>query len=300
MALSKAPPSTLEPQLEVTPITKYASDPSFVLGRKIAVNKTYICCGLKLGLIRVININTALRLLLKGLAQVYICKITEGPDEEEKPRITGRIVIAIQIVLLTSWLMGVQLIGNHDGEVTDLSMCQWMITCLVSASVDGMIKIWEDRKPLPIAVLRPHDGHPVSSVTFLAAPTTPRSHHTHHWGVGPLNREIKIWASASEEGWLLPSDAVSRRCTQTLELKSTAEANVEEAFFNQVVALCQAGLLLLANAKKNAIYAVHLEYGANPEATPMIVEVYCVQTQGIQQYTLDLSQCLPPPTEGVA
>ncbi|KAJ8542800.1 hypothetical protein K7X08_005323 [Anisodus acutangulus] len=390
-------PSEVQPQLEVTPITKYGSDPGLVLGRQIAVNKTYICYGLKLGAIRVLNINTALRSLLKGLAQrvtdmaffaedvhllasasvdgrVYIWKITEGPDEEEKPQINGRIVIAIQIVgegesvhprvcwhchkqeilvvgigkrilkiditkvgkgavfsadeplrcPVDKLVDGVQLVGTHDGEVTDLSMCQWMTTRLVSASVDGTIKIWEDRKTYPIAVFRPHDGHPVNSVTFLAAPHRP-DHIVLITG-GPLNREIKIWASASEEGWLLPSDSESWRCTQTLELKSSAEAPVEEAFFNQVVALSQAGLLLLANAKKNAIYAVHLEYGPNPEATRMdyiagftvtmpilsftgtsdllphgeqIVQVYCVQTQAIQQYALDLSQCLPPPTENV-
>lgn len=142
---------------------------------------------------------------------------------------------------------------------------------------------------------------------------------------GPLNREVKIWASASEEGWLLPSDGDSWKCTQTLDLKSSAEPQIEEAFFNQVVALPQAGLLLLANAKKNAIYAVHLEYGPNPVSTRMdyiaeftvtmpilsftgtsisphgehIVQVYCVQTQAIQQYALDLSKCLPPPLENV-
>lgn len=142
---------------------------------------------------------------------------------------------------------------------------------------------------------------------------------------GPLNREMKIWVSASEEGWLLPSDAESWHCTQTLELKSS-EARLEEAFFNQVAALSQAGLLLLANAKRNAIYAVHLEYGPHPAATrfdyiaeftvtmpilsftgtseiqqngEQIVQVYCVQTQAIQQYALDLSQCLPHPTENV-
>ncbi|OIT27557.1 PREDICTED: enhancer of mRNA-decapping protein 4-like [Nicotiana attenuata] len=390
-------PSEVQPQLEVTPITKYGSDPGLVLGRQIAVNKTYICYGLKLGAIRVLNINTALRSLLKGLAQrvtdmaffaedvhllasasidgrVYIWKITEGPDEEDKPQITGKIVIAVQIVgegesvhprvcwhchkqeilvvgigrrilkidttkvgkgsvfsaeeplrcPVDKLVDGVQLVGTHDREVTDLSMCQWMTTRLVSASVDGTVKIWEDRKPLPIAVLRPHDGHPVNSVTFLAAPHRPD--HIILITGGPLNREVKIWASASEEGWLLPSDAESWRCTHTLELKSSAEAQAGEAFFNQVVALSQAGLLLLANAKKNAIYAVHLEYGPNPVATRMdyiagftvtmpilsftgtsdllpngeqIVQVYCVQTQAIQQYALDLSQCLPPPTENV-
>ncbi|KAI3456759.1 hypothetical protein Pfo_013422 [Paulownia fortunei] len=390
-------PGEVQPQLEVTPITKYGSDPGLVVGRQIAVNKTYICYGLKLGAIRVLNINTALRSLLKGLAQrvtdmaffaedvhllasasvdgrVYVWKITEGPDEEDKPQISGRILIAIQItgegesvhprvcwhchkqeVLVVGigkrvlkidttkvgkgekfsaeeplkcpidkLIDGVQLVGSHDGEVTDLSMCQWMTTRLVSASMDGMIKIWEDRKSLPIAVLRPHDGQPVNSVTFLTAPDRPD--HIILITGGPLNREVKIWISASEEGWLLPSDAESWHCTQTLELKSS-EARLEEAFFNQVVALSQAGLLLLANAKRNAIYAVHLEYGPNPAATRLdyiaeftvtmpilsftgtsellphgeqIVQVYCVQTQAIQQYALDLSQCLPPPNENVA
>jgi enhancer of mRNA-decapping protein 4 len=111
-----------------------------------------------------------------------------------------------------------------------------------------------------------------------------------------------------------------------LTLKSSVESNAEDAFFDQVVALPCAGLFLLANAKKNAIYAVHLEYGPYPAATRMdyiaeftvtmpilsltgtsdslpngehIVQVYCVQTQAIQQYALNLSQCLPPPLENM-
>ncbi|XP_062079062.1 enhancer of mRNA-decapping protein 4 isoform X2 [Humulus lupulus] len=306
--------------------------------------------------------------------RLYVWKISEGPDEEGTPQITGKIVIAVQItgegeashpricwhchkqeMLVVGFgkrvlrfdttkvgkgeafsaeepikcpveklVDGVQFVGKHDGEITDLSMCQWMATRLVSASVDGTIKIWEDRKAQPLAVLRPHDGYPVNAATFLAAPHRPE--HIILITAGPLNREVKIWASASEEGWLLPSDAESWKCTQTLELKSSTEPRIDEAFFNQVVALPQAGLLLLANAKKNAIYAVHLEYGLNPVATRMdyiaeftvtmpilsftgtsisphgehILQVYCVQTQAIQQYALDLSQCLPPPMENSA
>lgn len=136
---------------------------------------------------------------------------------------------------------------------------------------------------------------------------------------------MKLWVSASEEGWLLPSDTESWKCIQTLELKSSAQPS-KDAFFNQVAALSHAGLLLLANAQRNAIYAVHLEYGPNPESTRMdyiseftvtmpilsftgtsdvlphgehIVQVYCVQTQAIQQYALDLAQCLPPPLENL-
>lgn len=35
------------------------------------------------------------------------------------------------------------------------------------------MKIWEERKTTPLAVLRPHDGKPVNSVTFLTAPHRP-------------------------------------------------------------------------------------------------------------------------------
>ncbi|XP_010252981.1 PREDICTED: enhancer of mRNA-decapping protein 4 [Nelumbo nucifera] len=387
----------VQPQLEVTPITKYVSDPGLVVGRQIAVNRTYICYGLKLGAIRVLNINTALRSLLRGHTQrvtdmaffaedvhllasasidgrVFVWKINEGPDEEDKPQITGKIIVAIQIVgegepvhpricwhchkqevlvvgigkrvlridttkvgkgevfsaeeplrcPVDKLIDGVQLVGKHDGEVTELSMCQWMTTRLASASTDGTVKIWEDRKTLPLVVLRPHDGQPVNSVTFVTAPHRPD--HIILITAGPLNREVKMWASASEEGWLLPSDSESWKCTQTLDLKSSDEPRLEEAFFNQVVALPRAGLLLLANAKKNAIYAVHIEYGPCPSASRMdyiaeftvtmpilsltgtsdclpdgeqVVQVYCVQTQAIQQYALDLSQCLPPPLENI-
>ncbi|XP_040362841.1 enhancer of mRNA-decapping protein 4 isoform X2 [Rosa chinensis] len=385
-------PGEFQPQLEVTPITKYGSDPQLVLGRQIAVNKSYICYGLKQGNIRVLNIHTALRSLFRAHTQrvtdmaffaedvhllasvsvegrLFVWKISEGPDEEGTPQITGKIVIAIQIVgegeavhprvcwhchkqevlvvgigkrvlridttkvakgevpsaedpikcPVEKLVDGVQFVGKHDGEVTDLSMCQWMTTRLVSASMDGTI--WEDRKSQPLLVLRPYDGLPVYSSTFVTAPNRPD--HIILITVGPLNREVKIWSSESEEGWLLPSDAESWKCTQTLELKSSAQPRVEDAFFNQVIALSQAGLLLLANAKKNAIYAVHLDFGGEPASTRMdyiaeftvtmpilsftgtsisphgeqIVQVYCVQTQAIQQYALDLSKCLPPPLE---
>lgn len=64
------PEGEIQPQLEVTPITKYISDPGLVLGRQIAVNRNYICYGLKLGNIRILNIITALRSLLRGHTQV--------------------------------------------------------------------------------------------------------------------------------------------------------------------------------------------------------------------------------------
>ncbi|KAL0915442.1 hypothetical protein M5K25_015860 [Dendrobium thyrsiflorum] len=394
---SRLPGESQPPQLEVTPITKYISDPGLVLGRQIALNRVYICYGLKLGAIRVLNINTALRSLLRGHTQkvtdmaffaedvpllasasidgrIFVWKINEDFDDDSKPQITGKIILAIQIIgagegepyhprvcwhphkqevlvvgvgnyllkidtikvgrigqfsaeepvrcLIDKLIDGVQHIGKHDGEITDISMSQWMTTRLASASKDGKIKIWEDRKVMPIATLTPHDSHPVSSVAFMTSPERPD--HIVLVTAGPLNRELKIWVSASEEGWLLPSDSESWKCNQTLDLRSSTEPRLEEAFFNQFVVLSRASFILLANAKKNAIYALHVDYGPNPASTRMdyiadftvtmpilsftgtsdyisdaeqIVQVYCVQTQAIQQYALDLSQCLPIPVE---
>lgn len=43
--------------------------------------------------------------------------------------------------LIDKLVDGVQLVGNHDGEITELSMCQWMKSRLASASVDGMVGV---------------------------------------------------------------------------------------------------------------------------------------------------------------
>jgi enhancer of mRNA-decapping protein 4 len=60
----------VQPQLEVSPITVYTSDPVLLMGRQIAVNRRYICYGLRAGNIRILNVNTALRALLRGHTQV--------------------------------------------------------------------------------------------------------------------------------------------------------------------------------------------------------------------------------------
>ncbi|KAK3129028.1 hypothetical protein QOZ80_6BG0470370 [Eleusine coracana subsp. coracana] len=389
---SRLPGEAEPPQLEVTPITKYTSDPGLVLGRQIAVNRTYIVYGLKLGNIRVLNINTALRSLLRGHTQkvtdmaffaedvhrlasasadgrIYVWKIDEGPEEESKSQITGKIEITIQIIgdaetyhpricwhshkqeilyvgignyilridipkvgggrdfsteeplkcPVDKLIDGVKAIGKHDADVTDLSISQWMTTRLASASKDGTVKIWDDRRAVPLSVLKPHNDQAVYSVSFLTAPERPN--HINLVTAGCLNREVKIWASTNEDGWLLSSDSETWKCMQTLELVSSLERRPEEAFFNQVAVLPQASLILIANAKKNAIYAVHVEYGPDPASTRLdyiadftvtmpilsltgtheaqtdgeqVVQVYCVQTMAIQQYGLELSLCVPP------
>ncbi|XP_051133528.1 enhancer of mRNA-decapping protein 4-like isoform X2 [Andrographis paniculata] len=371
-------PGEVQPQLKVSPITKYNSDPKLVLGRQIAASKLYICYGLRNGAIRVINLHTGSKSLLKGeFAQVtdmaffaedvhllasvgldgHVCvwKIIEYQENEVESRITGRMVVAIQInaerkpihprvcwhcqkqeVLVVGigrhvlkidttkvgggeacrvekLITGVKLVGSHNGEVTDLSMCQSAF--LVSASVDGTVKVWDDKKLQPIVVLQPHNGHPVNTATFLAAPNKP-DHFVLVTG-GPLNREVKIWVS--------PNNGTMWHCTQMLELMCS-ETPVEEAFFNQATALPLAGLLVLANAKRKAMYVVHLEYGPSAILTQMDyiaefsvtmpilsvtgtseilqngehnVKIFCVQTQAIQQHDLFLTQCLPPPMENI-
>ncbi|XP_039056269.1 varicose-related protein-like [Hibiscus syriacus] len=56
----------VQPQLEVTSIMKFGSDPQLVLGMQIVVNKSYICYGLKGGSIRILNLNATLRSLFRG------------------------------------------------------------------------------------------------------------------------------------------------------------------------------------------------------------------------------------------
>ncbi|KAL2636093.1 hypothetical protein R1flu_007572 [Riccia fluitans] len=388
-----------QPQLEVSPITVYGSDPVLVLGRQIAVNRSYICYGLRAGTIRILNINTALRVLLRGHSQrvtdmvffaedvhllasastdgrVFVRKIVEGSSEDGRMEIKDHILVAMQIVgdwesvhprvcwhsqmqdilvvgigkyVLTvdvnkfranapaggftaedppvcdvnNPLEGVHVVGEHKADVTDLSVPLWIPTCFASASQDGTVIIWGDKKMNPLSVFTPHQGQPVNSVAFISAPRRPD--HAVLVTAGPFNRELKLWAQSTVDGLPPKAGGGTWQCIQTLELKSSAsEGRLDKAFFNQVLVVPRASLILLANAKKNAIYVVHFEFGSTAAATRMdylaefsvtmpilsltatsegvsdgegTVQVYCVQTQAIQQYALDLCQCLPPPEE---
>ncbi len=73
---------------------------------------------------------------------------------------------------------------------------------------------------------------------------------------------LKLWASTGS-GEESPSKLNTGmwHCIQTLEFQSLcAEGKLENAF-NQLAVAPQASLILLANAKRNAIYAVHVEFG---------------------------------------
>ncbi|KAG0566280.1 hypothetical protein KC19_7G051900 [Ceratodon purpureus] len=399
-------PGEAQPQLEVSPITVYGSDPLLVVGRQIAVNKRYICYGLRQGTIRILNINTALRALLRGHTQrvtdmvflsedqhllasasvdgrIYVRKILEGPTPDGgKITITEQILLAIQIVgdwdachprvcwnlqtqdvlevaigkfvlsidvvkvqqaapqggfladqplkcQVDNPLEGVLVVGAHNGTVNDLAVPFFSTFRVASASQDGTVRIWGDSSRSPLLSIMPHGGEAVAAVAFLSAPRRP-DHHV-LLTAGPLNRELKLWAPTSGlEESPSKSGAGTWRCIQTLEFQSSdaPDGKYENAIFNQLVVASRASLILLANAKKNAIYAVHVEFGHNPAAARMNylsefsvtmpilsltvtedtvteagegkVQIYCVQTQAIQQYGLDVSQCLPPVDETIS
>ncbi|KAH7285370.1 hypothetical protein KP509_33G025800 [Ceratopteris richardii] len=208
---------------------------------------------------------------------------------------------------------GVCCIIEHDGNITDIATSQCGLS--VSASKDGTIRLWKDHNS---SSLIPHRGQEVCAVALLSA-----SHHPDHiilLSAGPLNRELRLWVPLTKEGWLPPSGQCNWKCIQTLELTSSG-GNVEDEFFNQVLVVPRSNIILLANAKKSALYVVHVDFGSSPADTRLdyltefsvmlpilsftatseniangdrFLQVYCVQTQAIQQYSLDLAQCLPP------
>lgn len=384
-----------QPQLEHNTITKYLSDPQVLMGRQIAVNRSYICYALRATKgIRVLNINTALKYLLRGHSEgrvtdmvflaenvhllasastdgrLFVRRIVEGPGEDNKVQISDQILLAIQftgdwesvhprvcwhahtedliVVGMENYVLtvdikkvrqcaapdgfsveqpvlcpvdspieGVYCAGKHLKEVTDLSTSQW--TRLVSASKDGTVRIWREQNMLPSLTLTPHNGLPVDAVALLSAPH--RNDHVVLLTAGPLNRELKLWVPSGGEGWFPRSGPLNWKCTQTLELKSSSTEDPDAAFFNQVLVVPRACVVLLPNARRKALYVVHVDFGANPSATCMnylaeflvmmpifsitatsenvfdgegVVQVYCVQTEAIQQYSLDLSLCVPP------
>lgn len=134
---------------------------------------------------------------------------------------------------------------------------------------------------------------------------------------GPQNRELKIWVFDNQS----PQSGQGRwRCIQTLEFQSNGRP--EFAFYNNQVAVApRANLILLANFKRNAIYTVHFD-SASASGGPRfdyltefavqmpvislteaddgvsengdgILKIFCLQTHVIQQFTVDMSQCLP-------
>jgi len=46
-----------------------------------------------------------------------------------------------------------------------------LLWCILFISLQ--VKIWDDRKQVPLSIFKPHDGQPVYSVAFLTAPERP-------------------------------------------------------------------------------------------------------------------------------
>lgn len=218
---------------------------------------------------------------------------------------------------------GVHFVGEHEAQLTDLSMFWKEKSILVSAANDGTIKLWEEASVKPIAELRL--GKAVFSASFLTSPYCP-DHIILVTGASssvPQEVEVKLWTSTVEDRRLGTKAGELWHCMQTLVFESSkasvsSSESADDLILNQVLAISQTGLLLLADAKVKTVYAIHLEYGHNPAATRMdyitkftssdpklsftvfggkeIVQLYCVLTRAINQYELDISHCLPPPT----
>lgn len=382
-------PGEAQPQLEMSSITMYGSDPGLVLGRQIAVNEKYICYGLRDGRIRILNITNAQKILLRDHTQrvsdmvffsesahlfasasedgrIFVRRIYEGFGEDGK--ITANILLGIQLV--GDWEMchprlcwhpstqeiifvaigkyvvtidiskteqstghdginsehplvchlgsshkGISVTGQHDDVVTDLCVPASGPFRLTSASKDGTVRVWGEQKNC-LSKFTPYDGNAVDAVRYISAPQSTGRQFL--LTGGPSNQNIKLWnrdelpSKSSQDVW---------KCIQTLEFQSSSICKPEESFFNHIIGAPRAGLILIANAKKHAIYAIYIDFNSSSVAprmaylaefsvaTPIlsftvtdnsvnekgegIIKVFCVQTQAIQQYALDLSQCLP-------
>ncbi|MCO5613352.1 hypothetical protein L7F22_067628 [Adiantum nelumboides] len=270
---------------------------------------------------------------------------------------------------VTNLIDGISCIGQHDFEVTDLSIFIEDVLYIASASSDGMVRIWEDCNKNPLAVLRPHDGQPVGSVFFLTCDSQPDrvalltsdmlaaeeqpkveeldeilvpEHVLEHKKVarrclvkfknypsmdakwmeeGELaesskdstNKNLRLWVPTA------PSCRFSTWClVQTLEFRSCDGMFAERLFSSRICTLPQAGLLLLGCLELPSLFSVYPKFGgalnevrmkyltefslsmpilsltAAVDVESSIAHIFCVQTQAIQEYCLNISEFLIP------
>eukprot|EP00897_Mesotaenium_endlicherianum_P006820 jgi/Mesen1/6166/ME000317S05294 len=384
-------------QLEVTPITVYGSEQLVAAGRQIAVNRSYICYALRAATIRILNVHTALRALLRGHSQrvtdmvlfgedvhllasasadgrVLVRKIHEEPGADGKLRITEQVLASLQLqapggaqlpYLLLCWhprtqdhlvvacgkhvlLVSVSKVGGrddapvlydverpppagsgvrslrgHSGDVTSLVAPSFSPSSLLATpSQDGTVRVWSteaaEGEEACLSALLPHAGGAVQGAAFLLPPGG-APHQAVLLTGGAMNSELKLWRplQADADAAAPPSPSGNWVCVQTVELRC-GQVAAGEAFFNALQWVEAASLLLLANARRNHVYAFHLAFGDSPArarfdrvaqfavtmpilsftamlAGPQRVHLYCVQPSAIQQYSLDVSQCLPTP-----
>lgn len=215
---------------------------------------------------------------------------------------------------------GVTVFRGHDGPIISLSRPLSSDFVLATPSKDGTVRFWSDDPNRGcLSVLVPHDGQPVYSAAFMQAPPGfPRQ--TILLTGGPENREIKLWVSACP-GTSIPPPNQGWLCIQTLDFRASRSRAGEgkDAFYNLINVVDDESLILVANPDRLAIYAVHVSFGLSPQLPRMDylaefsvtmpifsfsvdllnqkVVVSCVQSQGIQQYTLEVVNCLPPEEE---
>lgn len=156
----------------------------------------------------------------------------------------------------------------------------------------------------PRASLEPYEGQAVGSVTWVSSIDSSAA-----WLLtgDAVNRELRLYQGSASSGVQLK---------QALRLESLEG---EHAFFNHLVYNEVANVIVLANARRKAVYTVHLgmaqegnlrfDYLARfsvsypilsvtalqtvPGSSAEPIQLYCVQTEAIQQYTVHPSMCKP-------
>ena len=122
---------------------------------------------------------------------------------------------------------------------------------------------------------------------------------------GANNGTLALWKLGA-------GDMEGADCVQTFKIAG-------ECYNFSCVAYPHARLVLLANLKKQSVYAVHLAEGAagfdyvsefsvtmpvlsftalKESDDPMALQLYCMQTQAIQQYALHIDRCRPHGSAG--
>ena len=122
---------------------------------------------------------------------------------------------------------------------------------------------------------------------------------------GESNKTLALWKLGS-------GDMEGAECVQTLKVSG-------DVYNFSCVAYPHARLVLLANLRKQSVYAVHLAAGAagvdyvsefsdtmpilsftalKESDDPSSLQLYCMQTQAIQQYALHIDRCRPLGSEG--
>lgn len=129
-----------------------------------------------------------------------------------------------------------------------------------------------------------------------------------------LSSSVLVTGSADNSLLKLWHVADSIACLQSVQFQSSADA---KAFFNHMVVQPEADLVILANARQKAVYSLHytgsgsalqFDYLAEftvsnpilsvtaqyrPADDPSVLQLYCVQANGIQMYHLNPALCCP-------